>query len=272
MTWLLPLLALAGPAEARKPKAPEGCERIKPAQQLEAENQVAVDALVQARIAGMGGGSADIEAETKTRYAVQLLGEDALAQSWYTYQLCVLKEVGAITPVMHEALMRKLWGLEPAAPAVVSPAVVTPAVVTPAVVQPAPVAVAQPAPVQPAPAPPAGPAQAHAPAPGKAAVVLTCAKTNILAKGTFPTKIGDSGVQLTSAGTALVRDVDPGRVALSVGLPASRLDFVAQVGQVHYVLKDISIGGLSARINLQLIDAELAQDRMGSCRRVKRVD
>lgn len=267
MIWLLPLLALVGPAEARKPKAPEGCERIKPAQQLTAESQTAVDAYVQAGVRGIGNGTVDVETDSQTRYAVQLLSEDVLARSWYTYQLCVLKEVGAVSPDMHEALMRKLWGLEPAPtpPAVSQPSPGLPE--QPAQPAPAPA----PAPVQPAPAP-SGPAQAYAPAPGKAAVVLTCAKVGMMAKGTFPTQIGDSGVQLTAAGTGLVRDVTPGRVQLSVGMPASKVDFIKEAGRVYYVLEDISLGGLAARIQLQPIDAEFAQERLSTCKRVKRID
>lgn len=93
-----------------------------------------------------------------------------------------------------------------------------------------------------------------------------------MAKGTFPTQIGDSGIQLTAAGTGLARDVAPGRVQVSVGMPATKLDFVAEAGQVYYVLKDISLGGLAARIQLQPIDAAFAQDRLATCKRVKRID
>ena|GEM_PF-4827554 len=109
------LAALPSIALAKKPA--DGCERIKPAQQLSTETHKAVETMIQAGVTGLGRGQAEVSTETDTTYDTALLEGDALAKSWYTYQLCVLKETGAITPTMHEELMRKAWGLEPTATA-----------------------------------------------------------------------------------------------------------------------------------------------------------
>ncbi len=106
------------PALARKEAAPDACERIKPAQQLSTETQAQVDAMIKVGVTGLGRGEAAVSTDSAARYDTALLGGDDLARSWYTYQLCVLKDVGAISPQMHEELMRVAWGLAPAAPTV----------------------------------------------------------------------------------------------------------------------------------------------------------
>lgn len=106
------ILALSFGAMAAPPKAAASvCQAIRPTQQLPAETDQAVKAAVQAGVKGVVDASISGEGSNTASYAVRLLSDDALARSWYTYQLCVLKDSGVITPAMHEELMRSVWGL-----------------------------------------------------------------------------------------------------------------------------------------------------------------
>lgn len=117
LTLGLPLmgLALAGsaPAHARKPDPIEACERIRPEQQLPTETREAVDALVQVGLTGLGRGQVDVEVQKEARFDTELLRGDALARAWFTYQLCVLRASGGLSPGLHEALLAEAWGLPP---------------------------------------------------------------------------------------------------------------------------------------------------------------
>ena len=89
------------------------CEKIKPAQALPIDKQVAVATVMRAKVPGLPVKiEADNKVDTKTEFSVKHLSDDALAKGWATYQLCVLKENGTISAAIYDDAMRKLFGVE----------------------------------------------------------------------------------------------------------------------------------------------------------------
>jgi hypothetical protein len=218
------IAALALSAHARDKDA---CGRIKPEQQLSTESSQALDAMIKVRVVGMGGGEGAVKSESSASYDTSLLEGDDLARAWYTYQLCVLKETGAITPTMHEELMRKAWGLEPTQ-------VATAATTAGGEVGGAAIAATS--------------SMTFLPTEGKATVVLaTCSETTKLGApkppGAIWWKINGEKVRVpTTEGIAV--DVPPGRISLEAGYrymtvsARANSEFVVEAGKVHYIAAD----------------------------------
>jgi hypothetical protein len=215
--------ALALSAHARDKDA---CARIKPEQQLSTESSEALDAMIKVRVVGMGGGEGAVKTESSASYDTSLLEGDDLARAWYTYQLCVLKETGAITPTMHEELMRKAWGLEPTQ---VAAATTASGEVGGAAIA-------------------ATGGMTFLPTEGKATVVLaTCAEPRKVGApkppGAVWWKINGEKLRVpTTEGVAV--DVPPGRVSLEGGYrymtvsARASSEFVVEAGKVHYIAAD----------------------------------
>lgn len=264
---LVPLLGGAV-AHARKPA--DGCERIKPAQQLSTESSEALDAMIRVGVTGLGRGEGSVESTASVSYDTQLLESDDLARAWYTYQLCVLRETQAITPDMHEALMRKAWGLAPASTATGSPAPAG---------EPAPVAVASPV---------GGAAIAGTssltflPTDGVATVVLAqCPVKGRLGtpkpQGMLTWRInGDKHVTTTDSGGAV--DVPPGRVALqadyryfTVRAGTSR-EAVVEAGKVHYFAVDYTLKmGNVTELDLRPVGPVEGEEILARCTKSRRL-
>lgn len=93
------------------------CDGLKPAQTVSEENQRSLDIAFRSVMQGgdAGGSSA---ATVKT----VVLEDSALAQAYFTYQACLLKEAGMIDQATAQEIVRKLMGLEPAAAPAAPPA------------------------------------------------------------------------------------------------------------------------------------------------------
>jgi len=230
--WALLMAPAAVPTLAIAKKPDTSCERIKPAQQLSTETSQAVDAMIEVGVTGLGRGKVDIESDASATYDTSLLEGDALAKSWYTYQLCVLKETGAITPTMHEELMRKTWGLEPTATAQPTATAVEGDVGGAAIA--------------------ATGSMTFLPTEGAATVVLaTCPEKSKLGNpkpmGQITWRInGDKkGTTATDNGAAI--DVPAGRLALNAKYryvtvsAADQAEMVVEAGKVHYIALDYTL-------------------------------
>ena len=105
---LLSFLSLSLNSDGKRRKS--NCDAIKPVQQLTAERDTDVSAAIAATMRGLGSGGGEAARTTQSTYEVRLLANDALARSWYTYQLCVLRTDGTISSAMYEEFMRVAWG------------------------------------------------------------------------------------------------------------------------------------------------------------------
>lgn len=251
----------AGPVWAKKPA--DGCERIKPAQQLSTETSKAVDTMIEAGMTGLGRAKVDLEAASSATYDTSLLDGDDLAKAWYTYQLCVLKETGAISPTMHEELMRKAWGLEATPTAVAAdPATATGAAGGVAI---------------------AGTSSlTFLPGEGVATVVLAqCPEKSKLGNPkppgiiTWRTNGQKRGSPQTIVGAAV--DVQPGRLSLeaayryvTVSQSTSR-ELVVEAGKVHYIAVDYTLKmGNVSELSLRPVGPSEGEAILTRCNKTKR--
>ncbi len=215
-------LLLLSPAHAAR--GVDACERIKPAQALPTETSEALDAMLKVRVVGMGGGEGAVSTAASASYDTSLLAGDDLARAWYTYQLCVLKDTGAITASMHEELMRKAWGLETtptAAPVATAEGEVGGAAIA------------------------ATGNMSFLPTAGKATVVLaTCSPKNKINYAKPPGHLtwrinGKKSMVLTTTGLAV--DVPPGRLSIEgryrymTVAAGDAQEMVVEDGKVHYI-------------------------------------
>jgi len=254
------VISLTASAEARG--KPSKCEPIKPEQQLTVERQQELDAAIQAGLRGVGSTSSSVSSEQKTSYSVQMLSEDALARSWYTYQLCVLKDVGAISESMHEELMRSVWGLPSESEARPSPMVGLAGQELSA--ETAVVAVGSTSEV------PSG--DRFIPADGKATVVIACAEPRPDNKGVTHTyRWSDGSFFDADSWTAVAHDVSPGRVEVSVWPVKSTLELQVESGGVYYIAGDVTQNNLvTFKRTLELVDAHEGRARLDLCKKHKR--
>lgn len=124
---VLMLLALAAPVSAasgpRLPgrtdesdapaQPPSVCDRLKPQQTISAEAEAELSAA--ARSVGMGG---EVAAAKVSKETAVILENKDLANAWFTYQTCLLKEAGMIDEATATEVFRKMMGLSPTAAAV----------------------------------------------------------------------------------------------------------------------------------------------------------
>lgn len=100
------LLSFTSPALARGPAA---C--VAPTQRLPGDRMTVVTAAVESRVAALGGSAG---ASTATSTDTVLLSQDALARSWYIYQLCLQADSGLLSAGEYGAQLRFVLGMAPA--------------------------------------------------------------------------------------------------------------------------------------------------------------
>lgn len=272
LTATLALAVHAPAAHARKDEAPDACERIKPEQQLSTETRDKVDAMIKVGVIGLGSGQGAVATESEATYDTALLTGDDLARSWYTYQLCVLKSAGAISPQMHEELMRSAWGLDPAAPTVDADGTPNPAGTSTSQVQVAPVEVGI----------AGGAGLSFLPTEDRATVILAgCSEKGRLgnpkAMGTIGWRVnGNRHTASTEVGTAV--DVPPGRVSLEASYRYMTVghkdlaELVVEAGKVHYIAVDYEYRmGSVASFALRPTGAGEGEQILARCKKTRRV-
>lgn len=250
------LLAALAPLAARPAAAgPRACAELKPAQSLPVERQQAVDTVVQARVAGAGGGSVAVATTTAEQNAVTLLGADDLARAWYVYQLCILRASDTIDARTHDALLRATFGLPPTA---LAPAPALPG--APALPTGAPVAV----PVA------VGSAGTSAlrfqPTPTAATLVVAQCPERVFGGSTPAVRLpahwtinGERLLASTKDGFAV--DLPPGRasLALRVTTLTDQTEFQVEAGAVYYLAVDYTFGALRSLLGVRLRPTDAAE-------------
>ena len=100
--------------QAKESESP--CDKLKPVQILNVEEQKKVDAAFNLAILGWGKGGGDAVTEAGSKTEIQVLASDDLARAWFIYQVCVQREAGIIDDQTATELVRKLMGLSPTGP------------------------------------------------------------------------------------------------------------------------------------------------------------
>jgi hypothetical protein len=228
------------------------CEGIRPEQSLPVEVERELDTLVRARVVGAGSGEVQVERRVTEENAVRLLEGDDLARAWYTFQVCVMREEGAISEVVAAELLRAAFG-----------------VATP-------------------PSGAAGPVGAVASGggrfvahPDQATVVVAQCPERVFHDTTpairVPVHYQINGMRVSkSSATGFALDIPPGRLSLSYRLANLRgqSEFVVEAGKIYYFVMDYEFGAMKGLRGVTLRPAsgsegELVLER---CLQVDRVE
>jgi len=102
------------------------CDALQPTQTVSEDKKASLD--VMFRSVAHGGSAAG---STASSVESIVLEDEALAQAYFTYQACLLRDAGMIDQATAQELVRKLMGLDPAAsPTVEGPPAPEPVVTT----------------------------------------------------------------------------------------------------------------------------------------------
>lgn len=84
-----------------------GCDPLRPEQKISDEQMKEIDGALSGSALGLGRVSSEVSTHTASTVNNQVLTADALAQAWFIYQACVLKDAGMIDDALVDSIMRQ---------------------------------------------------------------------------------------------------------------------------------------------------------------------
>ena len=246
------LLALCVVGTQTTQAGARACEGIRPEQSLPVEVERELDTFVRARVIGTGSGEVQVERRVTEENAVRLLEADDLARAWYTFQVCVMREEGAISEVVAAELLRAAFGVPTQADSGTGPVGVV--------------------------ASGAGRFVAH---PEQATVVVAHCPERVFNDTTpairVPVHYQINGMRVSkSSATGFGLDIPPGRLSLSYRLANLRgqAEFVVEAGKIYYFVMDYEFGALKALRGVSLRPASGSEGEvvLERCLQVDRVE